>query len=137
MTFPYSKLKVPTTVIGIFLIVVFLLRYPDPKPVGDYTCIANSDCESKNCINGYCRNRTVFCGDYYCDAWETCASCSKDCGECRTENGKPCEIDGDCISTECVHLICRPTNPFEGDGFCDDGEDCQSTPIDCGYCRWI
>ena len=137
MKLPYARLKSPAIVIAIFLLVVFFMQNPKPKPVGDYTCIANSDCESKNCINGYCRNRTVFCGDYYCDAWETCGNCVKDCGECKAANGESCIIDGNCISTECVHSICRPTDPFEGDGFCDESEDCWSAPLDCGYCRWI
>gem|GEM_PF-3911455 len=137
MKIPYERLKTPLIVLGIVIFVSLLLRYGPPKKVGEFTCIANSDCESKNCINGYCRNKTVFCGDFYCDAWESCKTCPKDCGNCGIENGKSCNYDSECVSKKCVHNICRPTDPFEGDGHCDKSETCWSSPLDCGYCHWI
>jgi hypothetical protein len=46
-------------------------------------------------------------------------------------DGSPCTSDASCNSTFCVHGTCRPTNPYIGDGFCDSGENCLNSPIDC------
>jgi len=42
-----------------------------------------------------------------------------------------CEQDIVCNSTYCVHDVCRPTDPYAGDGFCDTGENCKNSPTDC------
>ncbi|MEM4397874.1 MAG: hypothetical protein QW757_04600, partial [Candidatus Woesearchaeota archaeon] len=54
---------------------------------------------------------TVFdtCGNNKCESWESCSSCSKDCGQCETA-------------------------PYCGDNICNNNEDCNSCSKDCGQC---
>ena len=42
-----------------------------------------------------------------------------------------CSYDSDCQSNHCVHSICRPTDPYCGDDYCDSGETYSSCPSDC------
>ena len=45
------------------------------------------------------------------------------------EEGGACVYSGQCLSGHCVHDVCRPTDPYCGDDYCDTGEVC---PGDCG-----
>lgn len=137
MKFKLSALKTPTAILIVLVGFYFALQYPKPEQVGYYTCSKNADCTSGNCINGLCRNSTTFCGDGFCDAWEDCSSCQKDCGHCLTINGEPCSDNIECESKLCLHEVCRSGKPYHGDGFCDAGETCWNAPKDCGECRWI
>jgi PGF-pre-PGF domain-containing protein len=51
-----------------------------------------------------------------------------------TADGTTCSSGVECSSGNCVHEVCRATNPFCGDGFCDAGESCGGCAIDCGTC---
>lgn len=42
-----------------------------------------------------------------------------------------CSKDSDCKSNHCVHNICRETNPYCGDGYCDSGESYLTCFDDC------
>jgi len=46
------------------------------------SCSSNSDCVSTYCVHGICRADSYYCGDIWCDAGESCSSCSSDCGLC-------------------------------------------------------
>ncbi len=73
-----------------------------------------------------------MCGDGYCDAGETCGSCSKDCGVCPPVCGNGwCDAGEDCGS--CA-ADCGSCGPVCGDGWCSIGEDCADCPYDCGWC---
>lgn len=50
---------------------------------------------------------------------------------CRWDDGQSCSADSDCWSKECVHSICRPTDPYCGDSYCDAGETYSSCEEDC------
>jgi hypothetical protein len=49
------------------------------------------------------------------------------------ENGESCSASSECVGS-CVHLICRASSTYCGDGFCDTGESCSSCSGDCGVC---
>jgi hypothetical protein len=53
------------------------------------------------------------CGDFYCDANESCATCAADCGRCPTP----------------------PPTDVCGDGWCGAQESCATCPFDCGSCE--
>ncbi|MEW6329658.1 MAG: hypothetical protein AB1468_06135, partial [Candidatus Micrarchaeota archaeon] len=48
----------------------------------DGACTFNEACVSGNCVHGFCRPSSPYCGDGYCDSGETCGSCPGDCGSC-------------------------------------------------------
>lgn len=48
-------------------------------------------------------------------------------------DGSSCTQDAMCASGYCVHEICRNSDPYSGDGYCDSGEDCtNSADCSCG-----
>jgi len=49
-------------------------------------------------------------------------------------NGESCSSNEECGSNKCVHSVCRESDPYCGDDYCDDGEDCSSCSSDCGEC---
>lgn len=52
----------------------------------------------------------------------------------KKKNGEPCSSNDECESGHCVHNICRPTDPYCGDGFCDIEENKCTCSNDCGSC---
>lgn len=102
------------------------------------------------CIVGKCVVQP-WCGDWLCNAGETCASCP---GDCVCGCGRTC-LDGQCVFTACDGRDCGadgcggscgtcPENHdcrdgacvevhWCGDGFCNSlcGEDCSNCPTDC------
>ena len=50
---------------------------------------------------------------------------------CRTKNGYSCSDNDDCISDHCVNYVCRPTDPYCGDSYCDTGETYSNCEEDC------
>jgi PGF-pre-PGF domain-containing protein len=47
-------------------------------------------------------------------------------------NGASCTIASQCSGSYCVHLICRGSSIYCGDGYCDSGETTVSCSLDCG-----
>jgi hypothetical protein len=45
-------------------------------------------------------------------------------------DGSSCTQNEQCSSNHCVHNVCRATDPYDGDGYCDAGENCANS-IDC------
>ena len=132
-----EKVKDIMKIITILCIFYIILGPRSLGKVGEYTCRANSDCESGVCVRGVCRAEVPRCGDGFCDTGEDCSNCEVDCGACKLANGEPCTLNVECNSTICLHGFCRPTDPWNGDGWCDSGETCWTAPDDCGECRWI
>lgn len=133
---PLSKLRDAFVVLGVLLAFYYILTPPAGQQAGYFTCSRNADCISGVCVRGVCRESPLHCGDSYCDWGENCSSCPGDCGTCGLPDGAGCERDTQCNGT-CVHGVCRPTDPYHGDGWCDEGEDCWTAPGDCGQCMWI
>lgn len=51
---------------------------------------------------------------------------------CKRSDGGYCSADSDCLTGhQCVHLTCRPTDPYCGDTYCDAGETYSNCPSDC------
>lgn len=49
-------------------------------------------------------------------------------------DGSSCSSNEVCESGHCVHSVCRPSDPYCGDDYCDSGESCSSCSGDCGSC---
>lgn len=121
------------------MILVFFIFFRQVlREVGDY-CILDSQCESGICLRQLCRSSTIFCGDIFCNNGETCITCPKDCGECLDRLGDFCNENVTCPLGYCVHEICRETETFCGDDFCDENEISKACPEDCdhGEIWWI
>jgi PGF-pre-PGF domain-containing protein len=60
------------------------------------SCISG-DCVSGICLHGICRETSPYCGDAFCDAGESCGTCSFDCGVCSSGPLPQCmdKIDND------------------------------------------
>ncbi len=100
-----------------------------------YSC--NRDCVW--CGDGSCQQDEIgscyedceWCGDGYCQNGESCSSCSKDCGSCKSAsycgdgicNPGECSLgcNQDCSYAECENGICEPAK----------GENCVTSPNDC------
>ena|GEM_PF-4273280 len=76
------------------------------------SCASNADCDSGYCLYNICSAVPAGCGDSYCSAGETRATCSADCGA-SVEAGFACSSNGDCVSGICINSICR-TNATPG-----------------------
>jgi len=87
----------------------------------------------------YCDVDPDCCSDQYCE--------NKRC-ENKKEDGFPCLRQSECKSNHCVHGVCRPTDPYCDDHYCDPGENCEQdsccngTTVDlktnksnCGKCN--
>ena len=120
-------------------------------------CTANDFCEEGECISG--ENICADCGNGDCEESENCSNCKADCGECEGNCCQPqdapfcedpdvvdcvCEIDAYCCEVSwddvCIEqaieeceLNCKEPNPC-GDEICQEFEDCESCPEDCGEC---
>ena len=70
------------------------------------SCSSNNECLNNYCVHNVCRSTSFYCGDIYCDAGESCASCSRDCGVCTTETQTPSTPSGQVN-------IPPPVNPTE------------------------
>lgn len=71
------------------------------------------------------------CGDGYCNADETSATCAQDCGTGSVCGDGTCQTDEDCSSCS---ADCGACAPFCGDGSCNGGETCSTCAADCGAC---
>ena len=106
-------------------------------------CLAASDCQSSNCVNGLCQP-IVYCGDGSCNGNENCSSCPGDCGVCpvvcgnaKCESGESCSSCssdcGACQTNQSISKVC-------GDGVCGgnaNGETCSTCLQDCGQCKQV
>ena len=72
-----------------------------------------------------------MCGDAMCDAGETCATCTEDCGICICGDAL-CEGDETCDI--CPEDCGACGGSFCGDAVCDMDETCASCSEDCGAC---
>jgi|GEM_PF-1678408 len=81
-----------------------------------------------------------YCGDAICSEFETCQSCSQDCGKCEEPEGPvcgdlKCELPEDCSSCPADCGECPEPKPEEetvcGDGICSPSESCDSCSQDC------
>ena len=70
------------------------------------------------------------CSEYFDDDLVYTATGSIN-NPCKWDDGQSCSIDSDCASNECVHSVCRPTDPYCTDGYCDAGETYSSCEEDC------
>ncbi len=70
-----------------------------------------------------------LCGDNICEAFETCSSCSQDCGVCICSNNI-CEASEDCNSCLSDCGSCDIGQNC-GNNVCDPGETTGSCPQDC------
>ena len=100
------------------------------KPIvcGDGTCEGGETCETCEVDCGAC---PPVCGDEICEGDETYNNCPEDCEAPKRLNGEACSSNSDCENNRCVHNICRPTDPYCGDGYCDNGESYSLCPSDC------
>lgn len=58
----------------------------------DHSCISDNECTGGHCVNDYCRNASVYCGDAFCDSGESCTEqnyCLADCGGCGGSSFSP------------------------------------------------
>jgi len=112
---------------------------------GQY-CSWNEDCAEGYCVHDYCRSESTYCGDNYCDEYdsqnpENCGNCPQDCGEDYTQecvngilkisNGYSCSWDDNCVSGNCVHGVCRSSSTYCGDNWCDYPETMDTCWSDC------
>ena len=99
-----------------------------PPGCGDGVCSATETCATCSVDCGLCKT----CGDHVCQPTESCSSCPEDCGVCTTCG------DGFCNGAETCET-CAPdcgACPGCGDGKCQaPKEDCFSCPGDCGKCK--
>jgi len=79
------------------------------------SCSANNQCSGGYCVHNICRSNSVYCGDAYCDAGESCWGCVGDCGVCPGGGGcasenQFCYSDATCCSgLYCVDNKCKTT----------------------------
>ncbi|MBS3165815.1 hypothetical protein J4444_01710 [Candidatus Woesearchaeota archaeon] len=87
--------------------------------------------------SSYKTNTVTYCGDNICQSDEDCSSCAEDCEKCKTKKlGFDCSFDSDCESRYCVNNICRASETYCGDNYCDNpDESCSSCSRDCGVCK--
>jgi len=90
-------------------------------------CGSNQDCPSNKpiCLNSQCNLCT---NDVQCESNKYCEN-----GECKQKknNDIQCSAAKECLSNYCVHNLCRATETFCGDNYCDSGET-TTCPVDCG-----
>jgi hypothetical protein len=89
-------------------------------------CAAGSECLSGNCVDGRCCNTTCPGLCQACDVAASPGTCtnipnntdpSNECGNgacnggglCKLDNGQPCGMGSDCLSTNCIDGVCCNT----------------------------
>ncbi|HEY8091082.1 MAG TPA: hypothetical protein VIF09_24635, partial [Polyangiaceae bacterium] len=98
-----------------------------PPGCGDGVCSATESCATCSVDCGVCKT----CGDHVCQATESCSSCPEDCGACATCGDGYCNGNETCENCAADCGVCKTC----GDGVCQKpGEDCYSCPADCGQC---
>ena len=117
---------------------------PQQCPTGEY-CPADLDPEyTASCVDRpssaeACGAFGICAPDHYCDGTR--------CRPFRLVQGRPCTLDGECLSQNCAededgtgsHCValdrCRLDGPGEcGDDTCNSDETCESCEEDCGEC---
>jgi serine protease AprX len=96
---------------------------------GEYDCDSNDECASGLvCVGSFWTGDKGCCNSN--EDWDTSSH------KCKAKNGESCTQDGQCYSGHCVHNVCRPTDPYYGDGYCDTDkwETCSNSPQDCKKC---
>jgi hypothetical protein len=120
----------------------------------------SSDCDDPDCEGD---PNCPSCGDNWCDAGESCATCAPDCGSCASCEHSPCtsgsalnascssctqavcDLDPNCCEVQwesiCVQEaqeLCPSICPLPatscGDLRCNGSENCSTCPFDCGPC---
>ena len=86
----------------------------------------------KCCTTGCEGNWADYWGDFYCSSGYECDYAGDDeeftdpndmPNVCKKSDGESCSVDSDCLTSHyCVHSICRNSNPYCGDSYCDTGE---------------
>lgn len=112
---------------------------------GNY-CSFNTDCAEGHCVHNYCRTKSTYCGDTYCDNYdsenpENCGNCLNDCfcgsdkqcinNECKVSLNSYCSYSSECASGYCVHSYCRSSSTYCGDYYCDYPETKSTCSSDC------
>lgn len=94
---------------------------------GDYASSGESWADIKQDISCPTNKK---CSEYFDDNLVYTATGSIN-NPCKWNDGQSCSTDSDCASNECVHNICRPTDPYCADGYCDAGETYSNCEEDC------
>ncbi|MFH1240698.1 MAG: hypothetical protein V1672_05835 [Candidatus Diapherotrites archaeon] len=125
----------------LLIMVISIMPFVFAAADGEY-CNSDNGCDSGNCDWVPAQYTNLCCAagydccieDYDCKekgiSWN-CDESNFKCVKNQFENGYECSVDNQCISGNCVHLVCRPSDPYCGDNECDWGED-SSCPSDCG-----
>ena len=110
------------------------------------SCFFDTDCAEGHCVHNYCRDKSTYCGDTYCDVYnsenpENCGNCLNDCfcgsdkqcinNECKVSLNSYCSYSSECASGYCVHSFCRTSSTYCGDYYCDYPETKATCSIDC------
>ena len=132
----------------------FLSDYGSSCARNDYDCDSSTECSTGHCAftsegdgldgccyaseewNPYthscytpCTSDGYSCSTPGTSTIECCSGMCNSAGYCGTaSNGDICYIDQECSSGNCVHNVCRSSDPYCGDGYCDLSEYC---PSDC------
>lgn len=116
----------------------------DAPAAGDTDCCAE-EVQPSTCGNGTCQawetcatcpldcgNCPPACGNGLCDGVEDCSTCPLDCGACPRSCGNDACDAGETCGT--CPPDCGPCPPACGNGTCDGAETCDACPLDCGDC---
>ena len=128
----------------IFAVCFFLLLFPTLAVDVNGSSGGSTNTTGMNLSDGYqcipsCNNflTNPYCNSTSCSAVSVPFSSFYDesangsytsCTGCADGN-ETC-LDSSCYSNACVHQVCRPSDPWDGDGFCDSHSGIQE-PNDC------
>jgi len=97
------------------------------------------DCDNSNQCSGslVCMGNSWTCYGVECGCCNSNEHWDSGANICKKQDGESCTSNNQCFSSYCVHSICRPADPWPGDGHCDSnkGENCANSPNDCGKCN--
>ena len=105
-------------------------------------CLVNPETSTRRECNGSVPENHVnapddcYCGNGHCDWYESCKTCSRDCGSCWSD--QLCQdTDPNCRAWQ-TKQYCPDRCGGCGNGQCGAGNDswknCENCPEDCGYC---
>jgi hypothetical protein len=116
---------------------------PSPTPLGNgFPCNAPSECQSRNCVDGFCCNRASCPAGEFCDIVNHEGTCfppprqgGEQCipGVTECEPGTVCNVDNVCCDTDTCPAGQR-CDIYGAMGFCSnplaEGEQCEKN-VDC------
>lgn len=101
--------------------------------INEISC--SDECNSNT---NFCLENNIYsCGDIDGDGCnekvyiQSCMNGICETGQCKSLSGESCYAPSECVSSYCVHNVCRNSNTFCGDNYCDNGEDYLSCSNDC------